>query len=174
MFTKKQKIYKTERARIKAAARVGLSAKVSRAKQFYVIDTSVAVYKALSRLIKKGLRGTIIIPNAVIAELENLANKNVKEGFTGLQEIAKLHWLKKKFKLKILFEGPRPSIQEIRLAKSGEIDAIIRNIAFKKHAILVTADLVQAKSAQAYGISVLFIRKRKKEKRKRRLFLIKR
>ncbi|MEM4641133.1 MAG: PIN domain-containing protein [Candidatus Pacearchaeota archaeon] len=146
--------------------------KTKRAKvklQRYLADTSVIAQKRLVRLFKKKLQGEILIPNAVVAELENLANKGQDVGFDGLEEIAKLHKLKPR--VKIRFIGPRPSEHQIKYAKSGEIDALIRDLARKNRATLITADLVQAKSALAYNIKVLFLKTRHKKKRKKFLFL---
>ena len=134
----------------------------------YVIDTSAIIHKFLPRLISKGMQGKMLIPNAVMAELENLANKGREEGFLGLEEIAKLHKIKQ---IKVYFEGLRPTEMQIKFAKSGEIDALIREVAIKNKATLITADLVQAKSTQAYGLEVLFLRtKFKKQEKKRFLF----
>ena len=114
--------------------------------------------KKLVRLFRKKLYGQVLIPNAVIAELENLANRGNEAGFHGLEEVAKLHKLKPRVRIK--FIGLRPTEHQIKFAKSGEIDALIRELAYKNHAILITADNVQAKSAQAYGIKVFFIKSR--------------
>jgi ATPase len=121
----------------------------------YLVDTSAIINKKVSLLAKKGLSGIIFIPNAVIAELENLANKGQNVGFNGLEEIAKLHHFKR---IKMRFIGPRPSEHQIKYAKSGEIDALIRSLAYKLRATLITSDLVQAKSAQAYNIPVQFMK----------------
>ena len=52
----------------------------------YVVDTSAVIERAVTRLVKEeGIDGTIIIPNAVIAELENQANKGLEIGFLGLE-----------------------------------------------------------------------------------------
>lgn len=140
---------------------------VSKEKRDYVVDTSAVINKFLPVLLKKGMAGKIIIPNAVMAELENLANKGKEEGFIGLDEIAKLHKLKQ---LKIYFQGLRPSEMQIKFAKSGEIDALIRGVAIKNKAILITSDLVQAKSSQAYGIHVIYMQPRTRKEKKRRFF----
>jgi len=134
----------------------------------YVVDTSVIIYKKISKLAKRGIiKGLILIPNAVIAELENLANKGQDVGFDGLEEIAKLH---KIYGIKIKFIGPRPSEHQIRFAKSGEIDALIRGLAYQNNATLITADNVQAKSALAYNIRIFFIKSRKPKPKKKFLF----
>lgn len=135
----------------------------------YVVDTSVIAQKKLFRLFKDKLRGQLLIPNAVIAELENLANRGQDVGFHGLEEIAKLHHIKNR--VRITFIGDRPTGHQIKYAKSGEIDALIRDLAFKEKATLITADKVQWKSAEAYGIPVYFIKtKFVEEKKKRRKF----
>ncbi|MFC1685703.1 PIN domain-containing protein [Nanoarchaeota archaeon] len=133
----------------------------------YVIDTSIIAAKKLSFLIeKKGLRGKVIIPDASIAELEHQANIGKEIGFDGLDELAKLHKFKNKYSLKIEFAPPRPTAHEIKYAKSGEIDALIRSLAFGKEATLITSDFVQAKSAAAYGIKVWFVRAKPRVQKK--------
>jgi ATPase len=150
---------------VKTHARRTLSSQFSKEKRSYVVDTSAVINKFLPRLISKGLRGKIVVPNAVMAELENLANKGREEGFRGLDEIAELHKLKKKYQIDIYFYGLRPTEQQIKFAKSGEIDALIREIAMKTKSALITSDLVQAKSAQAYDLQVVYIRPKEKKKK---------
>tara|TARA_Y100000310_G_C20558946_1_gene752047 strand:- start:672 stop:1187 length:516 start_codon:yes stop_codon:yes gene_type:complete len=164
----KNKIKKQTRSqRIKSKARENLSDKFTKLKKNYVADTSAIINKFLPSLIKKGLKGKIIIPNAVMAELENLANKGREEGFIGLEQVTKLHKVKG---IKIQFQGTRPKELHIKYAKSGEIDALIRTIARKNKATLITADLVQAKSAQAYNIQIIFLRPKIKPQKKKKTF----
>ncbi len=123
----------------------------------YVTDTSAIIEKILSTRIKnkKITSGRIMIPHAVIAELENQANKRKEIGLIGLEEIQELREItEKNKKFSIEFLGQRPTEHQIRLAKSGEIDAYIRELAGEYKATLITADLVQATSAKALGISV--------------------
>ena len=138
----------------------------------YLVDTSAIIHKKVSKLAKHNqIKGLILIPNAAIAELENLANRGQDVGIKGLEEIASLH----KFKsLKLKFVGPRPSEHHIKYAKSGEIDALIRSLAETYNATLITADIVQWKSAEAYGIKVLFHKVRFKKPKKKFLFWKKR
>ena len=122
----------------------------------YVVDTSVVIERIISKLVKKGeIKGKIIVPQAVISELENQANKGHEIGFIGLEELQEL----RKFKeITIEFTGERPNETQIKFAKSGEIDAIIREIAFRNKAVLITADKVQAESAKAFGIKVKYLK----------------
>ncbi|MBI2629882.1 hypothetical protein HYW76_02170 [Candidatus Pacearchaeota archaeon] len=155
----------TSRA-IKNKARRTLSNKFVKSKKSYVVDTSSIINKFLPKLIKKGLNGLLIIPNAVIAEMENMANKGREEGFIGLEEVAKLHKLKHYYPIKPYFYGNRPNEMQIKFAKSGEIDALIRSIAIEKKSDLITSDLVQAKTAQAYGLEVVYLAPKIKPEKK--------
>jgi len=157
----------TRSQKIKRKARRNLKTKIKTTQETYIVDTSSVINKFLPRLLKRGLKGKIIIPNAVISELENLANKGAEEGFVGLDEIAKLHKYKQ---IKISFVGKRPNELQIKYAKSGEIDALIIELARKNKAILITADLVQAKSAQAYGLKVIFLKPKVIKKKKKSFF----
>ena len=129
----------------------------------YIVDTSVVIERIVSNLVKKKeIKGIILIPHAVISELENQANKGLEIGFLGLEEIQELRTLND---IKIEFIGNRPNETQIKFAKSGEIDAYIRELAYQQNAILITADLVQAESGKAFGLEVKYIEpKQPKEK----------
>lgn len=159
--------HKSRTKEIKQRARRGLNNKFSQDMKTYVADTSAIINKFLPKLIHKGLKGKLLVPNAVMAELENQANRGREEGFLGLEEVAKLH---KQKQLKIFFSGLRPNEHQIRFAKSGEIDALIRETALKNKAILITSDLVQAKTSQAYGLEVIFLKPFIKKQKKGFLF----
>jgi ATPase len=125
----------------------------------YVVDTSVIVAGRVSQLIEKGeIRGTIIIPEAVIAELEAQANFGRMSGFQGLMEIQKLVKLSKEKNFEIIYAGERPKLEHIRLAKGGEIDNLIRKVAEEYNAILITSDRVQHLVARAKGIETVYVR----------------
>jgi ATPase len=127
----------------------------------YVIDTSILIEKLVSKFLKnKEIAGTIIIPHAVVAELENQANKGQEIGFLGLEEIQEIRKLTSKT-IHLEFIGNRPNETQIKFAKSGEIDAYIRELAHQEQATLITADKVQAESAKAFGLKVKYIETRK-------------
>ena len=133
----------------------------------YVIDTSVVIEKIVSKLIIKGeIKGKILIPKAVVAELEAQANRGQETGLIGLDELQNLQKLKGEGKIELDFIGDRPNLFQIRMAKrGGEIDALIRDLAYKEDATLITADKIQAESAMAFGLKVKLIEtKRPKEK----------
>jgi len=167
-YTKKSKKDISPRQKIKSKARRSLTKReVSKKRKTYVIDTSAIINRIIPKLTKKGLKGKIIVPNVVMAEMENLANYGKKEGFDGLEQVVNLH---KRKNLSVEFKGERPTHSQKSYAKSGEIDAMIRDLAYKNKATLITTDLVQAKSAQAYGINTLFfkVRTRKPTRKKRK------
>ncbi len=130
-----------------------------------VPDTSVLIGAKVSKLIESGeLSGEIIILEVVLSELENQANKGRAIGFEGLDEIAKLKEVEKEGKIKLTFYGGLPTVEEIKAAQFGVIDALIRNTAAKLNATLLTADYIQYKVALARGINCRYIEKKIREK----------
>lgn len=126
--------------------------------EIYCVDTSVVVEGKVAELVTAGkISGTIIVHKAVLSELEHQANFGKPTGLAGLEELKKLRALADKGKLNLEFLGSRPGDYEIKYAKAGEIDAIIRDMAVQHKATLVTADKVQAEAARAMGVKVLFI-----------------
>jgi len=120
-------------------------------------DTSVIIESLISKQIKnkKFNFDKVIIHEAVLAELESQANKNKETGILGLEEIERIRLLSKN---KVEFKGNRPGDFEIKFAKSGEIDSLIRDLAYKENGTLITADVVQSKVAKAKGIKVILFK----------------
>ncbi|MEM7824331.1 MAG: PINc/VapC family ATPase [Candidatus Aenigmatarchaeota archaeon] len=123
-----------------------------------VPDTSAIIHGRLSKLIADGeLDGSeIIIPEIVIGELQAQAARGKETGFTGIEEIKNVRELAAAHKISVRFVGERPSYEDILLAKSGRIDALIQDVAKKESAVLLTTDLPQALVADATGISVKY------------------
>jgi len=124
-----------------------------------VPDTSVIIEGALRQQIEKGqLKGKeILIHESVFAELEHQANHGRSTGFIGLDELKKIQETAEKNKIKITISGKRPTASEIKYAGTGEIDALIRQLAWDEDATLMTSDKVQAKVAEAKGMSVILV-----------------
>lgn len=124
-----------------------------------VPDTSVIIEGMVSqKLEKKEIKvKEIIIHEAVLAELEHQANTGKAIGFLGLDEIKKTRELAKKMNIGLRFVGKRPHPAEIRYASFGEIDALIRQLAWDEGATLLTGDRVQARAAEAKGIPIILI-----------------
>jgi ATPase len=118
-----------------------------------VPDTSIVIDGKLSDLMEDGeVKAEIIIPEFVVDELENQANRGKETGYQGLNEIEKIRALGDDRGLEVSFTGRKPTEEEIRMANNGRIDALIRDVAEEKDAILYTADIVQARVARAKGI----------------------
>ena len=121
-------------------------------------DTSAVIIGAISDILEKENLDypEIIVPEAVVCELEHQANANRSEGHRGLKELQKLQKLQDEGELAISFKGKRPTNYDIRYAKSGEIDSIIRDLARSEMGTLLTNDKVQAEVAKSQGIPVYF------------------
>ncbi|MCD6589716.1 Flp pilus assembly complex ATPase component TadA [Candidatus Woesearchaeota archaeon] len=122
-----------------------------------VPDTSIIIEGLLSEMINNGEISIkrVVIHEAVVAELESQANKGRETGYLGLEEIKNIREAAKKKGIELVFMGSRPGEFEIKHAKTGEIDARIRELARELNATLLTADTVQALVAEAKGIDVV-------------------
>ena len=129
-------------------------------------DTSAVIIGAISEILETEDIDypEIIVPEAVVCELEHQANANRSEGIRGLKELQKLQKLQYEGELSISFKGKRPTNYDIKYAKSGEIDSIIRDLARSEMGTLLTNDKVQAETAKAQGIPVYFFKQTYKEK----------
>jgi len=125
-----------------------------------VPDTSVIVDGRITKIVQdQEFRGCeVIIPEAVIAELENQANKGRETGFNGLEELKNLQKFYVEGKISLMYVGRRPTLEEISLARGGEIDAMIRDTAGDHDAVLVTSDRVQKEVAEAQGLEAIYLK----------------
>ena len=123
-----------------------------------VVDTSIIIDGEITKLIESdNLKDCeIIIPVAVLDELQAQASQNKDYGFVGLEEIRKIRELAATKDIILRFEGERPSMDDIKLARHGRIDAIIKDIAKKNNATFYTADYVQALVSQAEGVKTRY------------------
>ncbi|NPA62640.1 MAG: Flp pilus assembly complex ATPase component [Methanococci archaeon] len=123
------------------------------------VDTCVVIDGRITELIEKEKLkdATIIIPEAVVSELEYQANRGREIGYKGIEELRKLIEKAKEHNIKIEYFGERPTREEIFLAKSGEIDAMIRKVAKETNSILLTSDWIQYNLAKAQGIEAYFL-----------------
>ena len=122
----------------------------------YVVDTSVVIEKAVTKLLaEKKIKGKLLIPRALVAELEYKANTGQETGLLGLEELQELQKLSKEGEAEIEFIGDRPRGYQMKYQDFNiEVDAAIRDLAYETGATLLTADKIQAKTAEAYGIKV--------------------
>ncbi len=124
-----------------------------------VPDTSVIVDGRITAKLKAGefKEATVIIPEALVSELEAQANRGRETGFKGLEELKELSDMAKGGEIKLEFAGKRPSLEQIKLAPAGEIDSMIRAVAVENNALFITSDRVQAEVARAKGLNVEYL-----------------
>ncbi|MCC7558695.1 MAG: PINc/VapC family ATPase [Methanobacteriaceae archaeon] len=123
-------------------------------------DTSVIVDGRITTIVQeKEYDGCkVVIPEAVVSELEYQANRGRETGFNGLEELKNLQKLNQKQKIELNYVGRRPTLNEISLARGGEIDALIRGTAQEHDGTLITSDKVQSEVAKAQGLEVIYIK----------------
>ncbi len=124
-----------------------------------VPDTSVIIDGRITAKLKAGeFKGaTVIVPEAVVSELEAQANRGKEIGFKGLEELKELSEMAKREEIKLVYTGKRPTLEQMKLASSGEIDAMIRSVAVENNAVFITSDKVQAEVARAKGLNVEYM-----------------
>ncbi|MFB6186450.1 MAG: ATPase, T2SS/T4P/T4SS family, partial [Halobacteriaceae archaeon] len=124
-----------------------------------VPDTSVIIDGRISERVRSDefKDAKIIIPEAVISELEWQANNGQQSGWDGLAELQELITLSEENIIEIDYRGSRPSVEEYQQADKGTIDASIRQIAREYDATFVTSDIVQSEVAKAKDIDVIYI-----------------
>ncbi|MBI5253146.1 MAG: Flp pilus assembly complex ATPase component TadA, partial [Euryarchaeota archaeon] len=130
-------------------------------------DTSVIIDGRITKLVRKKQyqNSRVIVPEAVVAEIENQANRGKESGFRGLEELNMLRKLSDKGLMKLEYIGKRPRRFEFK-----DNDAIIRNAASEASGILITSDKIQSKVARSKGIEVLYL---EPKKIKRKLSILK-
>jgi ATPase len=133
-----------------------------------VPDTSVIIDGRITTIVRRKGKGLVevIVPEAVVAELEAQADRGQETGYKGLDELRELAHLANSGSIKLKYVGERPSLEDIKLAGGGSIDAMIRSVAETEDAILVTSDWIQARVAEAKGIAVEYMRPKAASKRR--------
>lgn len=124
-----------------------------------VPDTSVIIDGRITARLKTGdfKSARVIVPEALMSELEAQANRGKEMGFKGLEELKELSDMAKRGDITLEFTGKRPSLEQIKLASGGEIDAMIRSIAVENNALFITSDRVQSEVARAKGLNVEYL-----------------
>lgn len=125
-----------------------------------VADTSVIINGQLIAQIESGTvrNFEIIIPQSVLDELQSQASKKKEKGFVGLEKIKRLKLLSGSYGLNIIVSGSHTTSDDVKLASSGRIDALIVDMAKQNNATLYTSDKVQHLVAQAEGVETVFLK----------------
>ncbi|MEF8777643.1 MAG: PIN domain-containing protein, partial [Natronomonas sp.] len=123
-------------------------------------DTSAVIDGRVSERAEAGDVDAVYVPEAVVGELEAQANDGRDSGWDGLEELQRLAGLADDGTITVEYVGRRPDAIEKRDAGEGEIDALIRDLADRHDATLLTSDIVQSEVAKAKGIAVEYIEPR--------------
>ena len=132
-----------------------------------VPDTSIIIEGLVSKKIESNELKVeeILIHEAILAESEHQANQGRSIGLLGLDELKKIRDLSEQGKFQLRFAGRRPGAAEIRHASLGEIDSLIRELAYDEGATLLTGDKVQSKVGEAKGVKVIYVQPEIKPKK---------
>lgn len=132
-----------------------------------VPDTSIIIEGLVSKKVQSNeiKVDEIIVHEAVLSELEHQANMGRSIGLIGLEELKKIRELSENGLFQLRFAGKRPSAAEIKHASLGEIDSLIRELAYDEGATLLTGDKVQSKVGEAKGIKVIYVQPEIKPKK---------
>ncbi|MBS3051877.1 MAG: Flp pilus assembly complex ATPase component TadA [Candidatus Aenigmarchaeota archaeon] len=120
-----------------------------------VLDTSIIIDGKISEMLTKSeIEGLeeVIVPLATLDELQSQASRGREIGFTGLDELKNIRKICETKKIALRFTGERPSLEDIKLARGGRLDAMIRDVAKNENAVLLTADYVQGLVGEAEGV----------------------
>ena len=123
-----------------------------------VPDTSAVIDGRVSERLADGdAERTVLIPEAVVGELESQANAGYDSGWSGLEELQRLTDLADDDEIDLQYVGRRASEGEQAAASEGEVDAVIRDVADDNDATLLSSDIVQSEVAKAKGLAVEYV-----------------
>ena len=121
----------------------------------YVPDTSVIVDGRFTLFLEEEKNPTVILAEAMLAEIEHQANEGRSLGFAGLEELKKLRTMADDGLIDLDFYGRRPSSANIK--EEGEIDDLIMSTALENDAVLVTGDQIQRYISEIKGIRTKYL-----------------
>lgn len=124
-----------------------------------VPDTSAVVDGRVSERVADGTYegATVLVPEAVVGELESQANDGLESGWDGLSELKRLADLADEGTIELRYVGERAGGDARSRAHEGDVDALIREVAADHDATLLSSDIVQAEVARAKGIDVEYV-----------------
>ncbi|NPA85727.1 MAG: Flp pilus assembly complex ATPase component [Crenarchaeota archaeon] len=113
----------------------------------YVPDLNAVQRGIVTRLVEQGLLyGTILLPTALLKEIEAQAKGGLASGMAALEELNKLRDFEREGLVKL----------EVVEVKDRDVDDAVRRVAKERGAVIVTGDRVQALVAAAMGVEVFF------------------
>lgn len=133
--------------------------------QGYVPDISVIVDGGVTELVSTGEIKSVevIVPEAIVLELEAQATNGQETGYKGLNELQKLREFCEEGLIELKFDDETEGFDRTAIAPSA-IDPIVRKLAQRVNGTLITNNKIQASVARSKGLSVLLHRPRDEER----------
>jgi ATPase len=124
----------------------------------YIPDSSVIVTRVLSKLLRQGqMRGRILIPKDLITYFEVMAKKGIAIGYIGLQELANLREDISE-EMGIELEVVESGLRDFREFNEDMINIVIRDLAKRFGAKVVTREPLQHLLCRAMGIETILVK----------------
>lgn len=122
----------------------------------FVLDGTVVVDGSVTEAVRAGRfdGATVVVPEVVLADIEAQAAENLETGVTALDGIRRLREACDARGVALAFDGERPR-DPGRLRASGMLEALARDLAEQRGAVLVTSSAAQAAICAARGTPVL-------------------
>ena len=123
----------------------------------YVVDVDSIVDGSARAMIERGeVRGKIVVLKPVVEYFSMEARAGRTIGYTGLEELRRLLELQRPDVEVSVVEDERRTVKDYDL---HTVKSTVRDYAWKVGATIITSDSIQASTARALGIPVLYSRK---------------
>ncbi|MDI9619496.1 MAG: PINc/VapC family ATPase [Candidatus Nezhaarchaeota archaeon] len=120
--------------------------------EVYVPDLPALEAEVVRRLVESGaVRNKLVIHRAIVGEFERKAKFN---NFSGLEGLSRLRKVCEESGVKIAFVGEYGGSK----ATPEVINEMVRELALDLNATIITCDVVMAKTAEAMGINVIYVK----------------
>jgi ATPase len=124
----------------------------------YIPDSSVIVTRVLSKLLRQGqMRGRILIPKDLITYFEVMAKKGIAIGYIGLQELTNLREDISE-EMGIELEVVESGLRDFREFNEDMVNIVIRDLAKRFGAKVVTREPLQHLLCRAMGIETILVK----------------
>jgi ATPase len=123
----------------------------------YVVDVDSIVDGSARAIIERGeVRGKIVVLKPVVEYFSMEARAGRTIGYTGLEELRRLLELQRTYVEVSVVEDERRIVKDYDL---HTVKSTVRDYAWRVGATIITSDSIQASTARALGIPVLYSRK---------------
>ncbi len=121
--------------------------------EVYIPDSTVVIERTLSKLVEEGrIRGKIFVPLEMINLFEEKARSGSALGILGLEELARLRDLAERGLAELEIVPIGKKVEDFR-----ELDTVVREVARRYGAKIVTHSDIQMLACRALGVDTLYI-----------------